>query len=57
MAHLFIAGIEEEVAGFAERAVAPGLQLFVQQLCCPADLRRRQVLDADLGHDGIRHRA
>jgi hypothetical protein len=53
MAHLFVAGIEQEVARLAERAVAPGLQVLVQQLGRPAHLRGGQALDAELGHDGF----
>ena len=50
VAHLLVAGIEDQIPDLAERPGAPGLQFVVEQLGGAADLRRRQALDAELAH-------
>jgi hypothetical protein len=40
MAHLLIAGVEDQIPDLPERPGAPGLQLLVEHLRGAADLRR-----------------
>ena len=50
MAHLFVAGVNDEVLDFAQRPVAPGLEFLVKQSGRTTDLRGRQALDPELAH-------
>ena len=47
---LLVAGVEEEIVDLAQRPAAPGGEFLVQQSGSPADLGRRQALQAELGH-------
>src|SRR5512144_1096831 len=50
LAQLLVAGIEQEIVDLAERPAAPSSELLVQERGGPADLGRRQALQAELGH-------
>ena len=47
---LLVAGVEKEIVDLAQRPAAPGGEFLVQQSGSPADLGRRQALQAELGH-------
>ena len=50
LSDFLIARVEEQVADLAQRPVAPGIQLPIQELGGAADLARRQALQAELAH-------
>ena len=50
LSDFLIARVEEQVADLAQRSVAPGIQLPIQELGGAADLARRQALQAELAH-------
>ena len=50
LAQLLVAGVEQEIVDLAQRPAAPSSEFLVQERGGPADLGRRQALQAELGH-------